>query len=36
MVKDVAACEQVAAEIGVDLGLLGRVARGGRLDVSQP
>jgi 3-hydroxyisobutyrate dehydrogenase-like beta-hydroxyacid dehydrogenase len=36
MVKDVAACEQVAAEIGVDLGLLGQVARGGRLDVSQP
>jgi 3-hydroxyisobutyrate dehydrogenase-like beta-hydroxyacid dehydrogenase len=36
MVKDVAACEQVAAEIGVDLGLLGQVARGGTLEVSQP
>ncbi|WP_375482604.1 NAD(P)-dependent oxidoreductase [uncultured Jatrophihabitans sp.] len=31
--KDVAACEQVAAEVGLDLGLLGRVARDGRLDV---
>jgi 3-hydroxyisobutyrate dehydrogenase-like beta-hydroxyacid dehydrogenase len=35
MVKDVAACEQVAAQIGVDLGLLGYVACNGRLDVSQ-
>jgi 3-hydroxyisobutyrate dehydrogenase-like beta-hydroxyacid dehydrogenase len=33
MVKDVAACEAVAGEMGVDLGLLGRVARAGRLDV---
>jgi 3-hydroxyisobutyrate dehydrogenase-like beta-hydroxyacid dehydrogenase len=35
MVKDVAACEQAAAQLGVDLGLLGHVARSGRLDVSQ-
>lgn len=35
MVKDVAVCEQVAAQMGVDLGLLGDVARSGRLDVSQ-
>ena len=33
IIKDVAACEQVATEIGLDLGLLGRVARDGRLDV---
>lgn len=35
MVKDVAACEQVAAQLGIDLGLLGYVAGHGRLDVSQ-
>ncbi len=34
MVKDVAACEQVAAQLGIDLGLLGYVAGHGRLDVS--
>jgi 3-hydroxyisobutyrate dehydrogenase-like beta-hydroxyacid dehydrogenase len=32
MAKDVAACEQVAAELGVDLGLLGFIARSGRLE----
>jgi 3-hydroxyisobutyrate dehydrogenase-like beta-hydroxyacid dehydrogenase len=35
MVKDVAACERVAAQLGVDLGLLSYVTRSGRLDVSQ-
>lgn len=34
MVKDVAVCEQVAASIGLDLGLLGAVARNGSMDVS--
>lgn len=36
MVKDVAACEQVAAQLGIDLGLLSYVAGHGRLDLSQP
>lgn len=34
MVKDVAACEQAAAQLGVDLGLLRSVARSGRFDPS--
>jgi 3-hydroxyisobutyrate dehydrogenase-like beta-hydroxyacid dehydrogenase len=33
MVKDIAACEAVAAQMGLDLGLIGRVAHSGRLDV---
>jgi 3-hydroxyisobutyrate dehydrogenase-like beta-hydroxyacid dehydrogenase len=36
LVKDVAACEHAAAQLGLDLGLLGHIARSGRLDVRQP
>lgn len=35
MIKDVEACEQVAAAMGLDLGLLGRLARCGRLNVGR-